>query len=59
MGYDIRIYREFYRLLDFIFELVKVVKVLYLINIGEIVKYKNKDFDEIEFDNVGNNFMCL
>uniref|UniRef100_A0A8W8IQ16 Uncharacterized protein n=1 Tax=Magallana gigas TaxID=29159 RepID=A0A8W8IQ16_MAGGI len=51
MGHDIRIHREFYRLPDSTLELAKVAKVLHLINTGEIAKYKNKDFDEIEFDN--------
>lgn len=58
MGHDIRVHREFYRLPDSTLELAKVAKVLHLINTGEIAKYKNKDFDEIEFDNAGNNFMC-
>lgn len=51
MGHDIRVHREFYRLPDSTLELAKVAKVLHLINTGEIAKYKNKDFDEIEFDN--------
>ncbi|XP_062599195.1 uncharacterized protein LOC134260661 [Saccostrea cucullata] len=50
MGHDIRIHREFYRLPDSTLELAKVAKVLHLINTGGIAKYKNKDFDEIEFD---------
>lgn len=58
MGHDIRIHREFYRLPDSTLELAKVAKVLHLINTGEIAQYKNKNFDEIEFDNAGNNFMC-
>uniref|UniRef100_K1PR58 Breast cancer type 1 susceptibility-like protein n=1 Tax=Magallana gigas TaxID=29159 RepID=K1PR58_MAGGI len=53
MGHDIRVHREFYRLPDSTLELAKVAKVLHLINTGEIAKYKNKDFDEIEFDNAG------
>lgn len=49
MGYDIRIYCWFYWLLENIVEFVKVIKIMYFINIGNMFKYKGKDFDDIEF----------
>lgn len=29
---------------------------MYFINIGNMFKYKGKDFDDIEFSQIGNNF---
>lgn len=59
MGHDIRVHRQFYKLPDNILELAKVTKILHLINSGQISIYKGKDFDEIEFDERGNNLLYM
>ena len=53
LGHDIRIHRSFYRLPDNLLEAAKVTKVLHAVNEGEIAKWKDKDFDEIDFDPEG------
>lgn len=56
MGHDIRIHRQFYRLPENTVDLAKVTKIMHLINTGNMSKYKGKDFDDIEFSQIGNNF---
>ena len=53
LGHDIRVHHSFYRLPDNLLEAAKVTKVLHAINEGEIAKWKDKDFDEIDFDPEG------
>ena len=50
---DIRIHCSFYRLPDNLLEAAKVTKVLHAVNEGEIEKWKDKDFNEINFDPEG------
>ena len=50
---DIRIHCSFYRQPDNLLEAAKVTKVLHAVNEGEIAKWKDKDFDEIDFDPEG------
>ena len=53
LGHDIRIHRCFYKLSDNLLEADKVTKVLHAVNEGEIEKWKDKHFDEIDFDPEG------
>lgn len=46
MGYDLFVYREYYRFLESILEVVKVVKIFYCINEGKLLLVKDSILDE-------------
>ena len=52
LGHDLNVHHQFYRLHESTIETTKIVKLLSLVNSGNIPKYKNKNLDEIDLDDV-------
>ena len=50
LGHDIRIHRKFYRLSEDTLQAAKITKLLHAANSGNMSKFKNMNFDEIDVD---------
>ena len=52
LGHDLNIHHNYYQLHESTIETTKIVKLLSLVNSGNLKKYKNKSLDEVDLDEV-------